>query len=164
MISSLLTFGSEANAAISRDHLNSRLQSRCPCVRLFKPNHVNNQISEHLIATLDHYFGEVCQHPTLQVHDQDNDLRTSKDPLSSKPSDTAAATQMEVGKTVRGLYGVVYMGSDKFAARVTISTSEGKTVICTDPVLHSSPHDAALAYDMTSCRGVCIHTGVGRPR
>jgi hypothetical protein len=82
----------------------SKLHSRVLQGEDFKPNYADGILSDSFISELDKFFDPICSHPALVPAP---DIRPrAKVGLPVDGNDF----QPEVGKSVRGLHGVFYMG------------------------------------------------------
>jgi hypothetical protein len=150
------SFRSEQKAALSRDHLMGKVQSTFSSRMEFTQNYIDGSLTSGRVIELDKFFLSIASHPAFVPISSFPGGRgvgiaaSASEPKLEGVDLTIGAdclSEVKVGKSVNGLHGVVYMGFEKYMARVSIFTSEGKTVLCSDPCSHKAPRDAALAYD-----------------
>jgi hypothetical protein len=163
VIAPLGSFGSEHEAALSRDHLMSKVQLIFSSMMQFTPNYIDGSLTSGQVTKVDQFFASVASHhafvpiPGAGCDDGSPETNSERDDFTIGANNMG---ELKVGKNVKGLHGVVYMGFERFMACVSIFTNEGKTVLCGDPCLHKAPRDAALAYD---CLTRLLHPYRRRP-
>jgi hypothetical protein len=150
------SFQCEREAALSCDYLMGKVQSIFSSKMRFTPNYVDGSLNSGQVIELDQFFSTIASHPAFvpiptssggkgaSFHAGSPETTSERDDITIEANST---NELKVGKSVKGLHGVVYMGFQRYMARISIFTTEGKTVFCANRCLHKAPRDAALAYN-----------------